>query len=111
MLIKNKVWPNCKLIFPVNIVTGVYLSPIPGKNFSKELFIWLIVSYDDGKTKKKYVLSKPNEAVYIPEMIWDEQKYMSEDSVLLVLSNTHYNPKDYIEDYDEFKRITDENNK
>ena len=31
-----KVWPNCKLIFPDNIVTGVYFSLIPGKNFSKE---------------------------------------------------------------------------
>ena len=57
-LIKNKVWPNCKLIFPVNIVTGVYLSPIPGKNFSKELFIWSIVSYDDGKTKKIKIIIK-----------------------------------------------------
>tara|TARA_B100000073_G_scaffold296688_1_gene261488 strand:- start:14 stop:430 length:417 start_codon:yes stop_codon:yes gene_type:complete len=60
---------------------------------------------DDGKNKKKYTLSKPNEAVYIPELIWDEQKYMSEDSVLLVLSNTHYDEKDYIENYNQFLKI------
>ena len=60
---------------------------------------------DDGKKKKRYFLSKPNEAVYIPELIWDEQKYMSEDSVLLVLSNTHYDEKDYIESYDDFLKI------
>ena len=35
-------------------------------------------------------------------MIWDEQTYKSEDSVLLVLANTHYDINDYIEDYDEF---------
>ena len=60
---------------------------------------------DDGKNKKKYVLSKPNQAIYIPEMIWDEQKYLTEDSVLLVLSNTHYDENDYIENYDEFIKI------
>ena len=64
---------------------------------------------DDGINRKKYILSKPNEAIYIPEMIWDEQKYMSEDSVLLVLSNTHYDENDYIEDYDKFQEIKNEN--
>ena len=57
---------------------------------------------DDGIHRKKYKLTKPHQAIYIPEMIWDEQRYMSEDSVLLVLSNTYYDSKDYIENYDEF---------
>ena len=57
---------------------------------------------DDGKNRKSYILSKPNQALYIPEMIWDEQTYKSEDSVLLVLANTHYDINDYIEDYEEF---------
>ena len=60
---------------------------------------------DDGVHRKKYKLTKPHQAIYIPEMIWDEQRYMSEDSVLLVLSNTYYDSKDYIEDYDEFLKI------
>ena len=63
---------------------------------------------DDGKERKNYILSKPNQALYIPEMIWDEQIYMSEDSVLLVLANTHYDVKDYIEDYDEFVKMKEE---
>ena len=63
---------------------------------------------DDGKERKNYILSKPNQALYIPEMIWDEQTYMSEDSVLLVLANTHYDVKDYIEDYDEFVKMKEE---
>ena len=67
---------------------------------------------DDGVHRKKYKLTKPHQAIYIPEMIWDEQRYMSEDSVLLVLSNTYYDSKDYIEDYDEFIKIKkNENNK
>jgi hypothetical protein len=38
-------------------------------------------------------------------MIWDEQIYASEDSVLLVLSNTLYDPSDYIEDFKKFVEI------
>ena len=60
---------------------------------------------DDGKNKQSYTLSKPNQALYIPEMIWDEQVYKSEDSVLLVLANTHYNTDDYIENYEEFVKL------
>ena len=63
---------------------------------------------DDGKERRNYVLNEPNRALYIPEMIWDEQIYQSEDSVLLVLSNTNYEPDDYIEDYDEFRRLKNE---
>ena len=65
---------------------------------------------DDGKKRRNYVLNEPNKALLIPEMIWDEQVYHSESSVLLVLSNTNYNVNDYIEDYDEFKRLKNESN-
>jgi len=64
---------------------------------------------DDGKKRRNYVLNEPNKALLIPELIWDEQVYHSENSVLLVLSNTNYDINDYIEDYDEFKRIKNEN--
>tara|TARA_B100000424_G_C22705148_1_gene384304 strand:- start:83 stop:496 length:414 start_codon:yes stop_codon:yes gene_type:complete len=57
---------------------------------------------DDGKNRKSYILSQPTQALYIPEMIWDEQTYKSKDSVLLVLTNTHYDINDYIEDYEKF---------
>lgn len=108
---------------PFNIKRVFYVYGVKNQNDrgkhshykTKQLLICLggkiEVTCDDGKNKKKYVLSKPNEAVYIPEMIWDEQRYMSEDSVLLVLSNTHYDPNDYIEDYNKFKKLTNENNK
>ena len=64
---------------------------------------------DDGKKRRNYILNEPNKALYIPEMIWDEQVYHNESSVLLVLSNTNYDTSDYIEDYDEFKRLKNEN--
>ena len=59
----------------------------------------------DGSKKQKYLLESPQQALYIPEMIWDEQVYRGEDAVLLVLSNLKYDPKDYIHNYEEFKNL------
>jgi len=59
----------------------------------------------DGKRKQKYLLESPQQALYIPEMIWDEQVYLTEDTVLLVLSDIKYLPEDYIHDFEEFKKM------
>ena len=63
---------------------------------------------DDGKNTKQWVLNKPTQALYIPNLIWDEQIYLTSDAVLLVLANTNYDSSDYIESYDEFKRLKNE---
>ena len=63
---------------------------------------------DDGKNRKEWVLDKPNQALYIPNLIWDEQTYLTSGSVLLVLANTNYDPSDYIENYEEFRRLKNE---
>ena len=68
------------------------------------------VLVNDGLKEKKYLLESPQQALYIPEMIWDEQIYLSEDTVLLVLSNMKYNPKDYIHDFETFKKIKQNEN-
>ena len=63
---------------------------------------------DDGFERKKWALDEPYKALYIPEMIWDEQVYVTHDSVLLVIADTTYDFKDYIEDYEEFRRLKSE---
>ena len=63
------------------------------------------VTCDDGTNRKKFLLESPQQGLLIPEMIWDEQKYITEDSVLLVFANTKYDITDYINDYDEFKKL------
>mgnify|MGYP001369429549 FL=1 len=60
---------------------------------------------DDGKDRKEWILDKPNQALYIPNLIWDEQTYIVPGSVLLVLANTGYDKSDYITDYNEFKKL------
>jgi dTDP-4-dehydrorhamnose 3,5-epimerase-like enzyme len=64
---------------------------------------------DDGKNKKEWLLNDPTKALYIPNLIWDEQIYLTSDSILLVLANTKYDELDYISDYEEFKRLKNEN--
>ena len=54
--------------------------------------------------EESVILDKPRMGVYIPKMIWKEMCDFSSDSVILCLTNTHYNGKEYIRDYAEFIR-------
>ena len=47
-------------------------------------------------------LNRPRMGLYLPTMMWKDMYDFSEDSVLLVLTNTHYDGKEYIRDYEEF---------
>lgn len=61
------------------------------------------VKVKDGKGREKvFDLCRPHTGVYIPKMLWKEMYDFSEDAVLLVLANTHYNACEYIRDYDEY---------
>jgi hypothetical protein len=62
------------------------------------------VMITDGTRKEIVELDKPMEAVYIPKMIWKEMYDFSPDSVLLVLASTHYDGKEYIRDFEEYKK-------
>ena len=50
-------------------------------------------------------LNHPHTGVYLPAMVWKDMYDFSPDSVLLVLSNEHYDPNEYIRDFDEFRRV------
>lgn len=57
----------------------------------------------DGKGNEiVYSLNRPNTGIYIPHMIWKEMYDFSEDSVLLCLASEHYDPEEYIRDYEGF---------
>jgi len=79
---------------------------------NKQLLICLngmvTVKCDDGKGgKKNFTLDSHRKGLYIPELIWDEQTYISnkDNVMLLVLSSVKYTPSDYIHDYEQFKKI------
>ena len=63
------------------------------------------VKITDGTKEDIVVLDKPMKGVYLPKMVWKEMYDFSPDSVLLVLTNTHYDGKEYIRDYDEYLKL------
>lgn len=66
------------------------------------------VRVDDGKEERIIELNRPMMGVYLSKMLWKDMYDFSEDSVLLVLANTHYDGREYIRDYDEYIKILKE---
>jgi UDP-2-acetamido-3-amino-2,3-dideoxy-glucuronate N-acetyltransferase len=61
---------------------------------------------DDGVSSvRQYALdSCSGSSLLIPPNIWSTQKYVQNDSVLMVLCSHRYDPNDYIRDYVLYKR-------
>lgn len=63
------------------------------------------VKVKDGEGNEAiFCLNRPHTGIYLPTMVWKDMYDFSEDSVLLVLASEHYNPEEYIRDYDGFVR-------
>ena len=74
-----------------------------------ELIIALSGSFDvvldDGVEKKKFFLNRPHYGLFIPPGLWREIENFSSNSVLLALASDYYDEKDYIRDYEGFKKV------
>ena len=46
----------------------------------------------------------PGKVVFIDKMIWDWQLFDSKDAIMLVFCSQSYDPRDYINDIEEFKK-------
>ena len=68
------------------------------------------VKVKDGEGNEAiFCLNRPHTGIYLPNMVWKDMYDFSDDSVLLVLASTHYDPDEYIRDYDEFvKEVSSE---
>jgi len=63
------------------------------------------VVLDDGETKKKVHLDRAYYGLYIPPMVWRELENFSTGAVALVLASELYDEKDYVRDYETFKKL------
>jgi len=63
----------------------------------------------DGR-EQIYNLSAPNMGLYIPAMLWKDMYNFSNDSILLVLADTHYDKTEYITDLEEYLALVGEIN-
>ena len=62
------------------------------------------VRIDDGSSSETVKLSDPHKALYLDKMLWKEMFDFSYNAILLVLTNTLYDEKEYIRDYNEYLR-------
>lgn len=60
---------------------------------------------DDGIHKDNIILNKPNIGIFLGRMLWHEMKNFQKDTILLILASEFYKEKDYIRDYNTFKRL------
>ena len=58
---------------------------------------------DDGFKRCEVLLDRPDRGLYIDSLIWREMFDFSDDCVLLVFADAHYDEIDYIRDYATFK--------
>jgi oxalate decarboxylase/phosphoglucose isomerase-like protein (cupin superfamily) len=63
------------------------------------------VILDDGVEKKRFFLNRPHYGLYVPSGMWRELENFSSNSVALALASDFYDEKDYIRDYEVFKKM------
>lgn len=102
---------------PFEIKRVYYLYDVPGGatrggHAHRELEQFIIavmgsfdVIVDDGFETKRFHLSRSYYGLYIPHMIWRGLDNFSSGSVSLALVSECYDEKDYIRDYDTFKKM------
>jgi len=59
----------------------------------------------DGNNKKKFTLNTPNIALHIVPGLWRELDNFSSGSICLILASNKFDEKDYVRDYNNFKKL------
>jgi hypothetical protein len=62
-----------------------------------------------GEKKLKVIMDNSEKAVLVPRMTWATQTYGNIDSVLIVLASHPYDKEDYIEDFELYSKLIEEN--
>lgn len=63
------------------------------------------VILDDGTGEQRFHMDRAFYGLYVPHMTWRRIDNFSTNSVVYVLSSEKYDPEDYIEDFEEYKRL------
>lgn len=59
---------------------------------------------DDGEKRETVWLNRPDQGLYIGKNMWREMKHFSYGCKLMILASDYYDEKEYIRNYDEFKK-------
>jgi len=63
------------------------------------------VTLDNGQEKHTFELNKPNICLFQDAMIWGTMHDFSDDCVLMILADDHYDDSDYIRNYNKFLEV------
>lgn len=93
-------------------IYGSDSSVVRGQHANRETEFLLVnvngsskVKVDNGEESAVIELNRPRMGIYLSSMLWKDMYDFSRDSVLLVLASRHYDEKEYIRDYDTYRRI------
>lgn len=107
--------------FPYDIKRVYWIYDVPGGEHrgghafkeNNELIIALSGSFDvilhDGNKEIKYSLNRSYSGLIVPKMLWRELNNFSTNSLAVVLSSIKYDQSDYINSFENFKKMIDEN--
>ena len=107
---------NCDQI-PFDIKRAYWIYDVPGGMFRNghafhsqhEFIVALSGSFDvvlkDDNKERRIHMSRSYYGLYVPPMTWREIDNFSTNSVAMVLSSTLYDEDDYIRDFEQFKRL------
>ncbi|WP_312185387.1 FdtA/QdtA family cupin domain-containing protein [Sphingobacterium sp.] len=102
---------------PFEIRRTYWLYDVPGGEIrgshafkeQHEFIVALSGSFDivlnDGKEEKTYSLSRSYYGLYVPNLYWRKIENFSTNSLALIVSDRGFSDKDYIRDFEEFKKL------
>lgn len=102
---------------PFNIARCHWIYDVPGGGGreghayfrNRELIIALSGSFDvvvrDTSASRTFTLNRSYLGLYVPALTWRELTNFSTNALVVVVSSTPFDEKDYIVDFEEFKNI------
>lgn len=102
---------------PFEIVRTYWIYDVPGGEIrgshafreQQEIIVAVSGSFDvvlhDGEKEVKFSLNRSYYGLYIPKMYWRRMENFSTNSLALIVSDKKYDEKDYLRDFEEFKKL------
>ena len=102
---------------PFEIARTYWIYDVPGGEIrgshafkeQQEFIVALSGSFDvvlhDGREEIKFSLNRSYYGLFIPKMYWRRMENFSTNALALIVSDKHFDEKDYIRDFEEFKLL------
>ncbi|MEP7106909.1 MAG: FdtA/QdtA family cupin domain-containing protein [Ferruginibacter sp.] len=102
---------------PFKIARTYWIYDVPGGEIrgghafkqQQEFIVALSGSFEvvlhDGKEEKRFHLNRSYYGLYVPGMIWRSLENFSTNSLALIVSDYSYDERDYIRDFESFKKM------